>query len=428
MIRLLHLADAHLDTAFEGRTEALRKRLRASLRAAFERAVDHAVEAPVDVVVIAGDLFDDDRLSFATEAFLVTQCGRLDEAGIPVIYATGNHDPGGPGYRASQIDWPDTFIYVDAPEPETIELTNPDGSVAAYVTAAGHASTREETNLAATFPPRSDPDTPHIGVLHAHVTSAARVDAHDRYAPCSPDDLAATGYDYWALGHIHQQQPVNEDRSAWYSGNLQGRSPRETGEKGALLVEVSAGQPPTVRPLPLADTRWETVTLTNLAEVATLRDLEDVARSALVEHLQAGNGRTPALRDVIVRFALDGPSPLAGELDDPDAVDELEAVLTDHLGVLDADVRTRRLVPPVDVEAFRGETHLAGEVLALLRRAAEDDEVLASVAPDAWASLNSDAGAAADEEQETADRAAVRELLQGLDHEAIARLVRQYAE
>ena len=203
MIRLLHLADAHLDTAFEGRTDRLRQRLREALRTAFRRAVDEAITAPVDVVLIAGDLFDDDRLSFATEAFLVEQCERLHEASIPVVYTTGNHDPGGQSFRAASIDWPGTFRYIDTPEPQTIDLTDADGTLAARVVTAGHATAREERNLAATFPARTDARVPHIGMLHAHVTRASQVERHDRYAPCSVDDLRAADYDYWALGHIH---------------------------------------------------------------------------------------------------------------------------------------------------------------------------------------------------------------------------------
>jgi len=70
----------------------------------------------------------------------------------------------------------------------------------------------------------------------------------------------------------------------------------------------------------------------------------------------------------------------------------------------------------VDVERFRGEVHLAGEVLDLIQRAAADDAVLAEVSPDVWASLDDEA-----------DRAAIRELLGSLDREAVARLVQRDA-
>jgi DNA repair exonuclease SbcCD nuclease subunit len=417
VLRLLHLADAHLDTAFEGRTDRLRRRLREALRTAFERAVDQAIAAPVDVVLIAGDLFDDERLSFATEAFLLEQCERLHEASIPVVYATGNHDPGGQGFRAASIDWPDSFRYVDAPEPEIIDLTDAQGTLAARVIAAGHATAREDRNLAATFPPRTDARVPHIGMLHAHVTQSSQVERHDRYAPCGIDDLRAAGYDYWALGHIHQRQEVDGESHAWYAGNIQGRSPRETGAKGALLVDIEAGRAPRVTPIPLAPVRWETVVLDDLADTATVRQLTAQARQALNAKLATDDSSPVAMRDVILRVELHGASPLADTLTESDAVAELEAVLGDQLGVLDAEIKRRNLTPPIDVETYRGETHLAGEVLELLEHAMNDDAVLENVSPEVWALF-----------QDEPSAAAVRQLLAGLDREAIARLIQSEDE
>ncbi len=391
----------------------MRQRLRESLRTAFERAVDQAIAAPVDVVLIAGDLFDDDRLSFATEAFLVEQCERLHEASIPVVYSTGNHDPGGQSFRAASIDWPKSFRYVDAPEPEVIDLTDAEERLAARIITAGHATAREERNLAATFPPRTDARVPHIGMLHAHVTHASQVERHDRYAPCSPRDLRAADYDYWALGHIHQRQEVDAESYAWYAGNIQGRSPRETGTKGALLVEVEAGRAPSVRPISLAPVRWETIILDDLADIATVRELTAQARQELKAALTQDSRASVAMRDVIVRVELRGASPLADTLTDTDAVAELEAVLCDQLGVLDAEIQRRNLTPPVDVEAYRGEMHLAGEVLDLLERAMNDDAVLADVSPEVWASF-----------QDEPSPSAVRPLLDALDRDAITRLIR----
>ncbi|PSQ65192.1 MAG: hypothetical protein BRD25_02780, partial [Bacteroidetes bacterium QH_1_61_8] len=177
MVRFLHLADVHLDTAFEGRSAALRGHLRNALRTAFEQAVDCAIDEDVHAVLLAGDLFDDDRLSVATEAFLVDQVQRLDDAGIDAVYVTGNHDPGGSGFRAAKIDWPDRFHYVDDRSPTTIELTGSDGDQHATVVAAGHVDAHEDTNLAARFPNAEGP-SPTIGLLHAHVTSARQVEAH----------------------------------------------------------------------------------------------------------------------------------------------------------------------------------------------------------------------------------------------------------
>ncbi len=433
MVRFLHLADVHLDTAFEGRSAALREHLRDALRTAFERAVDCAIDEEVHAVLLAGDLFDDDRLSVATEAFLVDQVQRLDDAGIDTIYATGNHDPGGSGFRAAKIDWPDRFHYVDDRSPTTIELTGPDGDPRATVVAAGHVDTREEANLASRFPKAEGPE-PTIGLLHAHVTSAGQVDAHDRYAPCTIKDLRTPDYDYWALGHIHTRQQVDAGSHAWYPGNLQGRSPRETGARGGLLVSLDDGADPNVAFRPFAPTRWEHLTLDDLGAVETVQALVRRIQSAFRETTQADesarNASAPAT-DWLLRVTLRGPCPMADDLASAEQVNELEQVLAERLdpgsgagpasgagagqGVRDVEVRTRSLVPPVNPEAYRDETHLAAEVLSLLDRVRTDDEALEAVAPDVLAGVSDD-----DPESR---RAYLRSLLDGMDREAIARLV-----
>jgi DNA repair exonuclease SbcCD nuclease subunit len=411
MVRFLHLADVHLDTAFEGRSAALREHLRDALRTAFKRAVDCAIDEAVHAVLLAGDLFDDDRLSVATEAFLVDQVERLDDASIDTIYVTGNHDPGGSGFRAAKIDWPDRFHYVDSRSPTSIELTGPEDEPQATVVAAGHVDAHEETNLAAQFPAAND-DTPTIGLLHAHVTSATQVEAHDRYAPCSVEDLRAPGYDYWALGHIHTRQQVDEAANAWYPGNLQGRSPRETGARGGLLVTLDDG-PPDVDFRPFAPTRWEHLILDDLETADTVQALAQQATAAFAE--RAG---TAQATNWLLRLTLRGPCPMADDLASREQVEELEQVLAERLSVRDVEVRTRSLVPPVDPDEHRDETHLIGEVLALLDRAQTDDEALDAIAP------NVVAGGPGDDSETR--RAYLRSLLDGLDREVVARLLAEY--
>lgn len=411
MIQFLHLADVHLDTAFDGRSAALREHLREALRTAFRRAVDCALDEDVRAVLIAGDLFDDDRLSVTTETFLVEQMERLAAEGIAVVYATGNHDPGGRAFRTSRIEWPENVRVVDHRSPTCIELSDSGGTQLATVVAAGHVSAQEQDNLAARFPEVDDRGL-HVGLLHAHVTSAAQVEAHDRYAPCSVDDLRAADYDYWALGHVHTRQQVSDIPSAWYPGNLQGRTPRETGPRGGLLVTLRPEGAPEVEFRPFAPTRWEHLRLEALEEVETMQALLQSLQSVYQERAE---GATAS--DWLLRVDLVGPCPLADELSDPDQIEELEQVAADQLDVLDVEVRTRRLTPPVDVEAFRNETHLAGEVLSLLDAARSDDTILDEVAPEVLAGL------AGDDPEER--RAYLRSLFEGLDREAVTRLVEE---
>lgn len=81
------------------------------------------------------------------------------------------------------------------------------------------------------------------------------------YAPCTLDDLRRFGYDYWALGHIHAAEIVSRDPWIVFPGNLQGRSVRETGAKGAVRVTVEDGRIVDVTPLALDGARWAHLTI-----------------------------------------------------------------------------------------------------------------------------------------------------------------------
>lgn len=411
MIKVLHLADVHLDTAFEGRTKALRAHLRDALRTALRRAVDCALDEAVDAVLIAGDLFDDERLSFSTERFLVQQMQRLHEAAIPCVYVTGNHDPGGQAHRAASINWPPSFRYIDTPEPTVITLADEAGNETARVVAAGHESAREHRNLAAGFPPATN-GVPHIGLLHAQVTSATGVERHDRYAPCTLDDLQAANYAYWALGHIHIQQQVDGAENAWYAGNLQGRHSRETGPKGGLLVTIDAGHV-TVAPRAFAPTQWAEVHLDALEDVTHVQALEDRIRTA-----HRDEACDAARTDWLLRVTLSGACPLAAELRTAEQRRDLAETLTEALGVLEVEVRTRHLTPPVDPDAHRGDVHLLGEVLDLIDRLHDDPALRSEVMPEPLAGLST-----ADRDDPEARDRYLRQLLDGLDREAVSRLL-----
>ena len=70
-------------------------------------------------------------------------------------------------------------------------------------------------------------------------TSLGGSPAHDLYAPCAPADLHGSGFDYWALGHIHQRVGRERGRATIVMpGNPQGRDINEAGPKSATLVTI----------------------------------------------------------------------------------------------------------------------------------------------------------------------------------------------
>lgn len=410
MLTLLHLADVHFDTIYAGRTLDLRRRLRDAQHTAFERAVDRALDEPVDAVLIAGDLFDAERLGIVAEQALLDQLHRLHDAAIPVVYATGAHDPGSARGRAASINWPANVHLVRSAEPQTIPLTNRAGDRIGQVVAVGHPRAQVSENLAIRFPETEAP-MPTVGLLHAHIATADRAEAHDRYAPCTASDLRRAGYDYWALGHVHCGQQVAPDLPAYYAGNLQGRNPAETGVKGGLLVRIPETGVPDVTVQPFAPIRWETLVLDDLAHVQSVDALAAAAETAFdAVHAQA------LTTEWIVRIELRGACPLADRLRDARERRPIATQLTARLNVLDVALVPDALTLPLDVAPYEGEPHLAGEVLALIDAARTDDDRLNDLAARVgWAHPGHATPAAR--------RAYLRTLLRGLDREALARLL-----
>ena len=74
----------------------------------------------------------------------------------------------------------------------------------------------------------------NIGLLHTSLDGRGGT-SHLSYAPCDVETLKKFGYDYWALGHIHQQQIVADNPWIVFPGNIQGRHVREAGPKGVML-------------------------------------------------------------------------------------------------------------------------------------------------------------------------------------------------
>ena len=73
-------------------------------------------------------------------------------------------------------------------------------------------------NLVPSYP-KAAPGWFNIGLLH---TSATGYEGHDRYAPCTLDDLRAKQYDYWALGHIHKRGVLCEDPPVIFPATCRG--------------------------------------------------------------------------------------------------------------------------------------------------------------------------------------------------------------
>jgi DNA repair protein SbcD/Mre11 len=392
-VRFVHAADIHLDAPCRCASDDVRARLRDAGRAAFVRLVDLCLEERVHALLLAGDLFDDERLTFGTEDFLVEQLARLTDAGIHVVATAGNHDPGEPEGRAARIAWPSSrFTLLRGPQPEEVAITSPEGRTLARVVGCGHAHGQVGENLAALLAPFAPAAgkagaAPVIGLLHARVAEAEGAGRHAGRAPCTLADLAGPGFRYWALGHVHRRQALGpaggEAPVAHYAGTLMGHDFRETGAHGALLVTVPASGAVGVEFRELAGVRWEVLALPELPE---LRDLAAVRAAVKDEFLRLRSAAADGGAGLrwMLRLPLAGGSPAAPELQRDDVLEELAEQLTAELagdGVLSVEVLDAGLVRPVELPPHRGQPHVLGLALEVVDALDTDEDLLRGLQP-----------------------------------------------
>ncbi|MCH8157558.1 MAG: S1 RNA-binding domain-containing protein, partial [Nitrospinae bacterium] len=187
-----------------------------------------------------------------------------------------------------------------------------------------------------------------IGLLHCNVGG---IEGHDNYAPCTVDDLLDGGFDYWALGHIHQRQSLGRGNvQIEYPGNIQGRDVGELDEKGCLLVTVAVNGQVEHHFKPLDVVRWKTRDIP-VDEFTTLDDLMGGLYEAIDELRSGADGR-----DIVARLALTGRSELTREIRDggglqaiTDELNPLTFSTSPWVWIESIEDRTR---PPIDIVAM----------------------------------------------------------------------------
>ncbi len=372
-MKFIHAADIHLDSPLCGLASypnAPLQTLRSASREAFSRLIDAAIDEAVDFMVIAGDLYDGDWRDYNTGHFFVREMARLHQAGIPVYLLYGNHDAESEMTR--RLTLPPNVHVFDSRRPSTYRIEAL--RVALHGRSFKDAATTE--NLALAYP---DPLSGwlNIGVLHTALEGYA---AHARYAPCSLAELCAKGYDYWALGHVHEHAVLSESPWVVFPGNLQGRHIREPGPRGAVLVSADHQGIQSVERLIVDVLRWERLDI----DVSAAEDLPAVvalAGRALEGLLLRQSGHWP----LALRVCLQGRTPAHGLLFG------LEAQLREEILAQAAALQGGRLwieklkletTPALDAAQLAARADAIADLQALLAEVPDDPEFLRSLSED----------------------------------------------
>ena len=370
MVRFLHAADVHLDSPLRGLSAypgAPVELLRSATRTAFTGLIDTALEEEVDFVVIAGDLYDGDWKDFNTGIFFAREMGRLAQAGIPAFVLFGNHDA--ESEITKQLTLPENVKTFSARKPETHRLESL--QVALHGRSFREAATTE--NLAIDYP-EPLPGWLNIGVLHTALEGDA---AHATYAPCSIAQLAAKGYDYWALGHVHEHRIVSKDPLVVFPGNIQGRHARELGPRGAVLVTANENGLAVERRI-LDEVRWAHVRV----DAAIAKSLEDVVYATRRE-IEAAVARGAEGRLLAIRVTIAGRTAAHGALFGLES--QLRAEILAQAAALGDEVAWIEKVrietePDTTPETLRARADAIADLQVMLERAQVDGVLLDDIA------------------------------------------------
>lgn len=268
MVKFIHAADLHLDSPFIGLKslpEFIWNAIYLSTFSALTKIVDSAITNQVDFICLVGDIYDTDERSVKAQAYLRNEMERLNSMNIPVYLLHGNHD---------YIE--NTGLHLDMPQNvflfnETVEtkwLTTKEGEQIA-ITGFSYDKRWVLERKIVDYPEKNPRATYQLGLLHGF--SEGIDSEHGKYAPFSLVELKSKKYDYWALGHIHKRQQLETNPPIVYPGNTQGRSSKESGEKGFELVKMSESGIVSEF-CPSATIQWKTIELSvkdkkNLDEV-----------------------------------------------------------------------------------------------------------------------------------------------------------------
>ena len=308
-MQILHTADVHLDRAFSGvgMTSSMATARRQELRDALRRFVDLALELRVDAVTIGGDLYEHERSTLDTGNFLRGQFARLGD--VPVLIATGNHDPYVPDSLYRRVDWPaNVHIFgepafkpfripvhpepVEGPRARETELVEV-RPTPVTIWGASHDGPDLRQNLLDGLSVPSDGT--HLLLFHGSDLTCV---PEGKRAHCGfrPEDVERTGAAFALLGHYHGARV--SPRFA-YPGSPEALDFSEAGEHFVLRLDVSeSGVTPEL--LPFGEVRYATQRL-DVSAATTSDDLR-----AGIEAFAVGQGPRPDSHAAIVRVVLEG--------------------------------------------------------------------------------------------------------------------------
>uniref|UniRef100_UPI0039ED9489 metallophosphoesterase family protein n=1 Tax=Clostridium perfringens TaxID=1502 RepID=UPI0039ED9489 len=234
-VKILHCSDIHFDTPFKELPKEVGTMRRAELRESFSKIINRGIDEEVDLVLLAGDLFDNDTIEKSTLTFIKDQMNKLEKLNIRVFISAGNHDPYNKKSFYNMVNLGKN-VHIFKDEIERIEI--PELNTVVYGASFKEKYIRE-SKLKYFTPKEEDKDLIKIMVLHGDLGNSET----GEYNPLLFKEIEESKMDYIALGHIHKFSGIKRIGKTYYaySGCPEGRGFDEEGDKGVILGDVSLG-------------------------------------------------------------------------------------------------------------------------------------------------------------------------------------------
>jgi len=231
-LRILHTADVHLGAKFLGlgRKGQLQ---RSRLLQAFDETVNLAIREKVELLLIAGDLFDSRDISKTLLAQVAYRLQDLSAVGIPVCISPGTHDPYGPDsiYMSPELTGIKGLTVFTSEEMTPVRFEQLDCVVYGNANMRPFRNHRPLESLEV-----ADDIRWRIGMIHASFEMPDLVD--DTYV-VTPEEVASSGLDYLALGHIHSfSNRSSGDVTAFYPGSPEMVRMQKSKSGNVLIIDL----------------------------------------------------------------------------------------------------------------------------------------------------------------------------------------------
>ncbi|RKL68525.1 DNA repair exonuclease [Salipaludibacillus neizhouensis] len=351
MVRFIHSADLHLGRSLKASSNMTDPFIYMASQAtyhSFEKLVTVAISKKVDFFLVSGDIYDEEQRSIKGQWFFRKQALRLQKESIPLYIIHGNHDP--LVYKDNLISMPEN-VHIFSSKVSSMFLKT-EAKEEVYIYGFSYPQVAYMENPVPLYQKERNNEAYHIGMLHGQESGQL---GHDPYAPFTVSSLLEKEFDYWALGHVHKREVLTDNPPVVYPGNVQGCHRKESGPKGAYLVEITKKET-SLSFIETAPIAWMEIRV-SINGLLTVDELID----EVGERIQA----LEDTRAYILSLVIDGKGKLHKLLGNSEKRKELFELLIEEYSTNDMSIEKLLIQTKsiIDKERWRNQEHLIGDII-----------------------------------------------------------------